>query len=86
MKIKKAKNTKKCVIKRKPKFQDYKNCLEAAQSESKLNHFEKNRTGVGSLKQDQKQFLKNNKLILKTKQRFRSEKHTVFTEEIKRLL
>ena len=27
---KKAKGTKKCVIKRKLKFQDYKNCLEAA--------------------------------------------------------
>ena len=28
---KKAKGTKKCVIKRKLKFEDYKNCLEAAQ-------------------------------------------------------
>ena len=32
---KKAKGTKKCVIKRKLKFQDYKNCLEAAQTENK---------------------------------------------------
>ena len=30
MKIKKGKGTKKCVIKRKLKFQDYKNCLGAA--------------------------------------------------------
>ena len=30
---KNAKATKKCVIKRKLKFQDYKNCLEAAQFE-----------------------------------------------------
>ena len=30
MMIKKAKGTKKCIIKRKLKFQDYKNCLEAA--------------------------------------------------------
>ena len=29
--IKKAKGTKKCVIKRRLKFQDYKNCLEAVQ-------------------------------------------------------
>ena len=29
-----------------------------------------------------KKFIKNNKLILKTQQRFRSEKHNVFTEEI----
>ena len=54
MKIKKAKNTKKCVIKRKPKFQDYKNCLEASQTKNKLNRLEKNKTGVGSLKDDQK--------------------------------
>ena len=32
-KDKKAKSTKKCIIKRKVKFQDYKNCLEAAQIE-----------------------------------------------------
>ena len=36
----KAKGTKKCVIKRKLKFQDYKNCLEAAQIENKINHLE----------------------------------------------
>ena len=35
---KKAKDKKKCVIKSKRKFQDYKNCLEAAQIENKLNH------------------------------------------------
>ena len=35
VKIKKAKGTKKCVIKRKLKFEDYKNCLEAAQIENK---------------------------------------------------
>ena len=54
MKIEKAKNTRKCVIKRKPKFQDYKNYLGAVQTENKLNHLEKNKTGVGSLKEDQK--------------------------------
>ena len=34
----KAKFTKKCVIKRKIKFEDYKNCLEVAQTENKINH------------------------------------------------
>ena len=48
---KKAKGTKNCVIKRKLKFQDYKNCLEAAQTENKTNYLEKN---VDSLKKDQK--------------------------------
>ena len=33
---KKAKDTKKCLMKRKVKFEDYKNCLEAAQVESKM--------------------------------------------------
>ena len=42
MKIKKkAKDTKKCVIKRKIKFQDYKNCLEASQIERKINYLRK---------------------------------------------
>ena len=38
----KAKDTKKCVIKRKLKFENYKNCLEATQLENKINHLEKN--------------------------------------------
>ena len=74
--------TKKCVIKRKLKFEDYKNCLEAAQIENKINHLEKNKTDVDSLEEDPKEFIKYNKLILTTQQRFRSEKHNVFTEEI----
>ena len=41
MKIKKAKNTKNCVIKTKRKFEGYKNCLEAAQIETKIKHFKK---------------------------------------------
>ena len=35
---KKAKGTKMCVIKRKLKFEDYKNCVEAAKIENKMNH------------------------------------------------
>ena len=38
---KKAKGTKKCVIKRKLKFQNYKNCLEASQLKNKINYLEK---------------------------------------------
>ena len=34
---KKAKDTKKCVIERKLKFQDYKNYLKATQIENKIN-------------------------------------------------
>ena len=38
---KNTKGTTKCLIKRKLKFQDYKNCLEALQTENKINHLEK---------------------------------------------
>ena len=49
---KKAEGTKKCVIKRIPKFNDYKKCLL------------------------------NNEIILKSQQRFKSEAHNVYSEEI----
>ena len=52
---KKAKGTKKCVIKRIFKFNDYKDCL----------------------------FM--NKLILKSQERFKSEAHNVYTEEINKI-
>ena len=51
---KKAKGTKKCVIKRKLKFQDNKNCLEAVQIENKVNHSEENKIDVD--KKDKKEF------------------------------
>ena len=38
----KAKDTKCCVIKRKLKLENYRNCLEATQFENKINHSEKN--------------------------------------------
>ena len=84
MKIKKGKDTKKCVIKGKLKFEDYKNCLEATRLEIKLNHREKNEFDLYSLKKDNKE-LKNNKLILKTQQRFKSERYNVFTEEVNKV-
>ena len=55
IKTKKAKETKKCVIKRILKFNDYKSCLL------------------------------NNKVILKSTQRFRSGAHNVYTEEINKI-
>ena len=58
-----------------------KKSLEAAQLKKEINCLEKNKIDVDSFK-DNKEFIKNNKLIPKTQQRFRSEKHNVFTEEI----
>ena len=55
---KKAKDAKMCVIKRKPKFEDYKHCLEATQLENKINHLEKNKTDIDNLKESHKEFIK----------------------------
>ena len=77
-KDKNAKDTKKCVINRKLKFEDHKNCLEATELENKINHPEKNERNIDSFKE----FIKNNILILKIQQRFKGEKHNVFTEVI----
>ena len=51
----KAKGTKKCVIKRRLKFNDYKDCLL------------------------------NNQIVLKLKQRFKNERHDIYTEEINKI-
>ena len=80
---KKVKCTKKCVVKRKLKFEYYKHCLEATQLENKINHQEKNKIDIDNLKEDHKEFMKT--IILKTQQRFRSKKHNVFTEEINKI-
>ena len=45
---KKAKGTKKCVIKRKLKFENYKNCLEATQLDNKIKYLEKNKINTDS--------------------------------------
>ena len=42
--VKKAKGTKKCVLKRKLKFENYKNFLEAAKLENKIKYLEKKLT------------------------------------------
>ena len=82
---KNSKETKKCVMKRKPKFQDYKTCLIIL----KINHLEKSKIDEDSLEE----FIKNNKPILEVKLdvdleiriRFKSEKHNLFTEKTKKI-
>ena len=52
--------TKKCVIKRKLKFKDYKNCLEA----TKLENKKKSRKNIIQIVlKDHKHFIRNNKSI-----------------------
>ena len=57
-------------------------CLEVTQLENKINQLEKNKVDVDSLRKNNEEFIKSNRLILKSKQRFRSEKLNVFTEEV----
>ena len=64
-----------CVIKRKLKFENYKNCLEATHLENKINHLEKNI-----------EFITSNKLILKAQQWFKIERHDVFIKDINKVV
>ena len=52
---KKAKDTKRFVIKGKLNFENYKNFLEATQLDNKFNYLEKNKTNIDSLKKDHKE-------------------------------
>ena len=77
------------VIKRKFKFESRKNCSEATQLQHEVNYLEKNKTDLDSFQGDHKEFIKNNKLILKAQQRFRITleftikiTHNVYTDEI----
>ena len=82
---KKAKGTKNCVQEENLHFKIINTQLEAAQIENKIKHLEKNEIVLNSSKEDKKEFVKNNKLILKIQEKLRSETHNVFTEEIKKI-
>ena len=55
------------------------------QLENKIIYLEKNNVKVDSVKESLKGFIKNDKLILKSQKRFRSEEHNVFTEEVNKI-
>ena len=82
---KKTEGPKEWDTKKKIKFQNYKNCLETAQIENKINHLEKSRIDVDILKKVHQEFIKNNKLILKLQQIFRKEKQNDFTDQINKI-
>ena len=77
---KKAKGTKKCFTKRKLKFEDHENCFEATQLDNKKHYLEKNEISVEGLEKGHKELKnkQNNKLMLKTQQIFKSERHIYF--------
>ena len=63
VKIKKGKIIKKHGIKRKLKFENYKNCLEATQLDNKIKYLEKNKINKDSLKK----IIKNSKETINDK-------------------
>ena len=66
------------------KIKRHKKVCQVAKIERKINYLRKKRWCV-CLKEDQKESVKNNKLILKPQQRFKSERHNVFAEEINKI-
>ena len=77
----KRKSTKMCAIK--SELEVCKHYLEPTQVEN--NSTRKNKVDADSLRKNNKEFLKSNKLILKSKQIFRIEKYDVFTEKVKKI-
>ena len=57
-KCKKAKGTKKCVLKRKLKFEYYKKWLKASQIMNIVHYLEKKRINVDCLEEDEKELIK----------------------------
>ena len=45
-------------MKRKIKFENYQNCLEATKLENKMNYLEKNEINIDSIKKDHEEFIK----------------------------
>ena len=84
MKIKK-KEEQKSVIKRNVNFKDYKNCLEEKLLKNETSHL-KNDIEIDRLRENHKDFLKNNGLMLKSQQRFRSVKHNIFSKDINKIV
>ena len=80
-----AKGRKKFVIKRIFKFENYEDCNKANQLGNIIKYFEKNVVNTNVSRRNYEEFIKNNKFILKTQQRFKSKSHNVFTKEINKI-
>ena len=57
-----------------------KHCLESTQIGNKKKQLENYKTDVDSFRKIHKEFIKDDKSIVKSQQRFRSEKHNAYTE------
>ena len=58
--------------------------MEANWLENEIGYLKNNKIDVNSLKENYKGFLKDNRLVLKSKQRFGSKKNNVLTKEVKK--
>ena len=81
-----AKVARKYFIKWKLKFEDYENCPEENQFEKEINQLQRNKLDKDSLRENHKEFIRNSRLISKSRQRFNSKKHNVFTGEISKIV
>ena len=62
--------------------------MEATKLEDKINQLGKNKIDEDNVffyKRKHKEFIKNNKLVLKTQKRFISERHNIFIDEINKI-
>ena len=55
-----SKSQKNVKPKRKPKFENYENCLEATQLKNKIRYLEKNKINIDKLKRNHKKFFSKN--------------------------
>ena len=75
--------------KRKLKFEDYQKWVKSSHTINIANYLEKKGINIDSLKKilivlNKKEFIKN-RLQLKSQQRFKSNKHIVFTRDIRKI-
>ena len=61
------------------KFKNYEDYTKANQIDNIIKWLEKNGVNTDFLKENYEEFIENNKFILKTQQRFKSESHNLFT-------
>ena len=63
--------------------------MEATKLEDKINQLGKNKIDEDNVffyKRKHREFIKNNKLVLKTQKRFISERHNIFIDEINKIV
>ena len=58
---------------------------KATQLERRTNQLENNKVDVGSLRENDKEFIKNNVFISKSQKIVRKQKHNVFTTEVNKI-